>query len=554
MTALNTLQPVTAQPGIEADTGALQALLALFSPLTAAQASLTRLEQSISHQPLACFSGPGLNPAPGQDTLETWFSSTCIPELPTPVDEHVRHLHERLLGNAMPTASPAFIGHMTSALPSFLLPLVKIMAALNQNPVKLETSGAFTPMERQVLGMLHHMIYRCDEAFYPPLLHSGEHALGAFCAGGTTANITALWASRNNLLAAEGDFPGVAEAGMVAGLRHYGYDGLAILVSERGHYSLKKAADLLGIGQANLIAVATDDNDRIRLDALQATLEQLQARNIKPLAIIGIAGTTETGAVDDLDGLADIAARVGCHFHVDAAWGGASLMSRQLRPLFKGIERADSVVIDAHKQLYVPMGAGLVFFKQPTLTAAISQHANYIVRKGSKDLGRHTLEGSRSAMAMLLYANLHILGRQGYEQLIDRSVGHARFFAELISGQEDFELLSAPQLCLLTYRYVPAAVLRALADAPAPRRELLQQGLDALTDDIQERQREAGHSFVSRTRLTPLRWQSRSISVFRVVLANPLTNTAILQAVLQEQRALALDSPCLAPLLALARL
>lgn len=173
------------------------------------------------------------------------------------------------------------------------------------------------------------------------------------------------------------------------------------------------------------------------------------------------------------------------------------------------------------------------------------------MRKGSKDLGRHTLEGSRSALAMLLYANLHLLGRQGYEQLIDHGVDNARYFADLIKQQDDFELLSEPQLCLLTYRYVPSLVMQALHKADAAKVGALQECLDALNDDIQERQRDAGRSFVSRTRLTPERWANRSISVLRVVLANPLTTASILQEVVQEQRALALGSRFLPRLLAL---
>ncbi|WP_222938172.1 pyridoxal-dependent aspartate 1-decarboxylase PanP [Pseudomonas chlororaphis] len=528
----------------------LQQLLRLFGPSANNGRVLEALERTIAGHPVGYFSSPGFG-SDAREGLESAFSSVCLPESPVCLDEHVQYLQSQVFSRATPTASPSFIGHMTSALPSYLLPLAKIMTALNQNPVKLETSNAFTPLERQVLGMLHRLIYGNDEDFYRQTLHSGEHALGAFCAGGTTANITALWASRNNLLPADKGFAGVAREGLAKGLKHYGYDGLALLVSERGHYSLKKAADLLGIGQDQLIAVPTDGAERIRIDALQRCLERLRLDNIKPLALVGIAGTTETGAIDDLDAMADVAAQAGCHFHVDAAWGGASLMSDRQRPLFKGIERADSVVIDAHKQLYVPMGAGLVFFRQPTLTAAISQHANYIVRKGSKDLGRHTLEGSRSAMAMLLYANLHLLGRQGYEQLIDHGVDNARYFADLIKQQDDFELLSEPQLCLLTYRYVPSLVMQALHKADAAKVGALQECLDALNDDIQERQRDAGRSFVSRTRLTPERWANRSISVLRVVLANPLTTASILQEVVQEQRALALGSRFLPRLLAL---
>ncbi len=318
-------------------------------------------------------------------------------------------------------------------------------------------------------------------------------------------------------------------------MKHYGYDGLAVLVSERGHYSLKKAADVLGIGRDCLIAIPTDDNNRIRTDLLEEKISALKAQNIKPFAIVGVAGTTETGNIDPLNTLADIAEREGCHFHVDAAWGGASLMSNNQRHKLAGIERADSVTIDAHKQLYIPMGAGMVIFKDPTLASAIEHHAEYILRKGSKDLGSHTLEGSRSGMAMLLYAALNIISRKGYEMLIDQSVDKAAHFAALIKARENFELVTEPELCLLTYRYVPEDVKKALDVASEEDRETILDLLNDLTEFVQKRQRESGHSFVSRTRLTPEKWNRKISSVFRVVLANPLTTHEILENVLSEQ-------------------
>ncbi|WP_305815502.1 pyridoxal-dependent aspartate 1-decarboxylase PanP [Photobacterium leiognathi] len=474
--------------------------------------------------------------------IEKDFSDPAIPETPSFVSEHTQLLLNKLVSQSVHTSAPTFIGHMTSALPYFMMPLSKIMIALNQNLVKIETSKAFTPLERQVLGMLHKLIFNENESFYQQWMHSADHSLGAFCSGGTIANITALWVARNTVLKPDGEFKGVAQEGLFRAMKHYGYDDLAILVSERGHYSLKKAADVLGIGRDSLISIKTDDDNRVDLAHLQTTLADLKQRNIKPFAIIGIAGTTETGNIDPLDQLADIAEEHQCHFHVDAAWGGATLMSNKYRPLLKGIERADSITIDAHKQLYIPMGAGMVIFKNPELMTAIEHHAEYILRKGSKDLGSHTLEGSRSGMAMLLYASLNIISRPGYELLINNSIEKARYFADLIKQQDDFELVTEPELCLLTYRYVPKRTQQALEIATPEEREILLELLNDLTQFIQKRQRESGKTFVSRTRITPEKWNHKITTVFRVVLANPLTTNTILQDVLNEQRELAKES------------
>ncbi|EPP2918540.1 pyridoxal-dependent aspartate 1-decarboxylase PanP [Vibrio cholerae] len=475
--------------------------------------------------------------------IEKDFSNAHIPEQPQFVSDHTQHLLDTLVSHSVHTASPSFIGHMTSALPYFLMPLSKIMIALNQNLVKIETSKAFTPLERQVLGMIHRLIYGETDHFYQQWMHSAEHSLGAFCSGGTIANITALWVARNNALKAEGDFPGVEKAGLFKAMRHYGHKGLAILVSERGHYSLKKAADVLGIGQEGLVAVKTDAHNRICPHDLEQKITELKANKIKVFAVVGVAGTTETGNIDPLRTIAQICQREQIHFHIDAAWGGATLMSNRYRGLLDGVELADSVTIDAHKQLYIPMGAGMVLFKDPNAMRSIEHHAQYILRQGSKDLGSHTLEGSRSGMAMLVYASMHIISRPGYQLLIDQSIEKARYFADLIDAQTDFELVSQPELCLLTYRYLPAHVRMALEKSQGVQRAQLNELLNELTKFIQKKQRETGKSFVSRTQLNPHQWDKLATIVFRVVLANPLTTKEILHNVLDEQREIAQQAP-----------
>ncbi|EJN3799561.1 putative pyridoxal-dependent aspartate 1-decarboxylase [Vibrio alginolyticus] len=520
-----------------------ESLLKIFTVPEGPDSTLTKIDESLSRNLNQFLREHIVAEEKPLREIEKDFSSAQIPEQPEFVSDHTEHLLDTLVSHSVHTSSPSFIGHMTSALPYFLMPLSKIMIALNQNLVKIETSKAFTPLERQVLGMLHRLIYGQNDTFYNQWMHSANHSLGAFCSGGTIANITALWVARNKALRANGSFKGVEKEGLFKAMKHYGYDGLAVLVSERGHYSLKKAVDVLGLGQEGLVAVKTDTNNRIIIDDLKAKIVELEKQNIKPIAVIGVAGTTETGNVDPLPEIAEVCQAHGCHFHVDAAWGGATLMSNHHRHLLKGVEMADSVTIDAHKQLYIPMGAGMVLFKDPDAMKSIEHHAQYILRKGSKDLGSHTLEGSRSGMAMLVYAAMHIISRPGYELLIDQSIEKARYFADLIKQQDDFELVSEPELCLLTYRYLPPFIREALAQAEGSQKEQLNELINELTQFIQKRQRETGKSFVSRTRLNPDQWQRMNTIVFRVVLANPLTTKEILSSVLDEQREIAKQAP-----------
>jgi len=467
------------------------------------------------------------------------FSDTKIAEEPIFVSEQTEFLLEKLVAQSVHTASPSFIGHMTTALPCFMIPLSKIMIALNQNLVKTETSKAFTPMERQVIGILHRLVYNQRDKFYKANLHNCKVALGSMCSGGTIANVTALWVARNTSFPADGDFKGVRRSGMFKALRHYGFDDTAILVSERGHYSLCKSADLLGIGSDNIIAIPTTADNKINIASLRKKCIKLRSNNIHIMAMVGIAGTTETGNVDDLDAMADIAEEFGIYFHVDAAWGGPTLFSSKHRPILKGIERADSVTIDAHKQLYVPMGTGLVVFKDPHNTRAIEHHAKYIIRKGSRDQGSKTLEGSRPGMAMLIHSGLKILGRTGYELLIDQGIEKAQAFADMIDADPDFELITAPELNILTYRYCPQWLQDYLGHANAEQTERINAKISRITKFIQKTQRARGKSFVSRTTLTPARYNNVPCVVFRVVLANPLTKKDILHSVLAEQKLIA---------------
>lgn len=511
----------------------LEHLYRVFTKPESKDSKLAQIEQHLSDNLSDFLSQHVVTNAKSLEEIEKDFNAFEIPEFPEFVSEHAEVLLEKLVAQSVNTYSPTFIGHMTSALPYFHLPLAKLLVGLNQNLVKIETSKAFTPLERQVVGMMHQLIYGQSASFYETYLHSAKQSLGAFCSGGTIANITALWVARNKTLAADGKFRGVSQQGIAAGLKHYGYGALGILSSKRGHYSLSKAMDVLGLGREQMLMIDCP-TQRLSPEKALSMAKKYQQDGNKLFALVGIAGTTETGHVDPLDELADVAEEIGCHFHVDAAWGAATLFSKKHKHKLQGIERADSVTIDAHKQMYVPMGAGMVVFKNPNDSNAVRHHAQYILRSGSKDLGATTLEGSRNGMAMMVYASLNVFGRQGYELLIDQSIEKAFKFADLIEQHPDFELITAPTLSLLTYRICPAQI-QQYRSLTVQNNEIL----DRLTVVVQKRQREAGKSFVSRTRLTIERYHQKAVTVFRVVLANPLTTVEDLENILAEQLTIA---------------
>lgn len=517
----------------------LESLHRVFTVPEDAQSTLSQIEQQISEnldgflqEHVVAIERPLVE-------VEQDFQAFEFPESPIYVSEQASFLLNKVVAHSVHTSSPSFIGHMTSALPYFMLPLSKILMGLNQNLVKIETSRAFTPLERQVIGMLHHLVYQNEDAFYERWMHDAVSALGAFCSGGTIANLTALWVARNKAFPAEEGFSGVDRAGLFRACRHYECEGAAVLVSERGHYSLGKSVDLLGLGREDLIAVETDQYGKIRLDALELKIKELQSKKIKIIAMVGVAGSSETGSIDPLDKMADLAEKYNCYFHVDAAWGGPTLCSQQYRHLLSGISRADSATIDAHKQFYVPMGSGMVVFKDPSALGSIEHHAEYIIRKGSKDLGSHTLEGSRAGNALLVHSGFRVIGRKGYELLINMGIELARQFALLIDQAEDFELISAPELNILTYRYVPKSLQSVLQNADEKASNEINTKLNKITRLIQKTQRGYGRSFVSRTQFKVAKYFEQNIVVFRVVLANPMTTEAVCREVLDQQRSIA---------------
>ena len=484
----------------------------------------------------------GITEAESLKKLSARFQDSLIHEHPRrKLAEVIQGIIEDLAPYAVNVASPYFIGHMTSAIPFFMVHLQTIVAALNQNLVKLETSKVFSIHERQVLAKLHRRIFRRSEAFYRDHIQRPESTLGSFVEDGTLANLTALWVARNRCFPPQAGFEGVESEGLAAALTAHGVERAVVLVSRMGHYSLRKAGGVLGIGNRNVLAIDTDEHYRMDIAALRTRIRELTAdgSSTRIIAVVGIAGTTETGNIDDLGAIGRICRRHGIHFHVDAAWGGPTLMSARNARLLAGIQDADSVTIDGHKQFYMPMGCGMVYFRDPQAMDAVAYHAAYVNRPGSVDLGIKSLVGSRAANSLILGSALDIMGAGGYAVLIDHGIETARALAEAIRSHPLFELITTPELNIVTYRVCPPDGRQRLAAADRRSRRRLNDELNHINTVVQRLQREAGRSFVSRTTLIPP--DGMETVVLRAVIMNPLTNTPIVKAILEEQAAIYTD-------------
>eukprot|EP00898_Chlorokybus_atmophyticus_P008780 jgi/Chlat1/8903/Chrsp92S09260 len=272
------------------------------------ESSLSRRLAAVESEFLTCpvVSTP-VTEAAIRDRFRTWQMAN----FGSGVGEYVDSLVEDAVVDSMHVSCPRMIGHMTSALPYYTRPLAKLVVAMNQNAVKSETAKTITCLEREAMAQLHRALFNNTDAFYAEHIQSPAVALGLMTSGGTIANITALWIARNSKLGPDttNNFAGVEQEGLVKALKHYGYTDACVVGSELMHYSMDKAADVLGIGVRGLRKVAVDANYRVDVKALASVLDECAEQRCLVLALVGIAGATETGAVDPLREMARIARR-----------------------------------------------------------------------------------------------------------------------------------------------------------------------------------------------------------------------------------------------------
>jgi len=232
------------------------------------------------------------------------------------------------------------------------------------------------------------------------------------------------------------------------------------------------------------------------------------------------------------------------HSHIDAAWGGGALLMRDGRTILKGISRGDSVSLDSHKLLYSPNSMGICLFKDIEDSRHLYHTSNYIIRKGSVDQGRFTLEGSRPFACLKPWAALKIIGRQGFELIFDHARELQDTFTSLINRDPQFELMNQPELFIINYRFVPIELRQELdrlmlePKEHAERISMINNLINDLNVELHKKIRERDTSFVSRTRIESTRYAPRKTVVLRAITVNPNTEKHMLTQILDEHRAL----------------
>ncbi len=280
-----------------------------------------------------------------------------------------------------------------------------------------------------------------------------EHSDGIMVSGGSQANLIGV------LLARQKHYPDICKTG-TAGKE------LVVFCSDQSHYSLQKAVIVMGIGTDNLIAVETDENGCMKPASLQMEIDKAKAVNKLPLMISATAGTTVVGAYDDFSRLSEVAKKNNLWLHVDGAWGGPIVFSEQHRHLLKGVELADSIGLDAHKVLNVPITAGVILCCHKNLLAestggggeAYLFHAD---QNAQYNLGSKSIQCGRRADALKVWVSWKERGSRGFGEKMDYLMEQRRLFVEAIKRHPSIESLGPTSYLNVLFRYVPDVEMKS---------------------------------------------------------------------------------------------
>jgi glutamate/tyrosine decarboxylase-like PLP-dependent enzyme len=396
---------------------------------------------------------------------------------------------------------------MMNPTPTYMAFLAEsLVAALNPQLASMDRSQVASRIEAETVRWVGELVGWQT----PPS--------GTFTTGGNEANFSAL------AMALGARFPGVVENGLAS------IGGQPVFyTSEEGHHSLDKSAGLLGIGRSALRRIPVNERLQLNVQQLEDTIKEDFASGKKPFCIVATAGTTSSGAIDDILQIHELCRRYKIWLHVDGAYGAAVLFSNQHRNLVHGIEQADSVTFDPHKWLAMPFSSGLVLTRHPEVLERTFSVACPYLRKAPAgtlpDNRNISAQWSRRMNSLKLWLTLKVHGRIAYEELIDRQMRLAQSFSEWVATSEYFEL-AAPQV-------LPILNLRVRATDQTP------QKLNVLHSSIIDEVNRDGQRWISAATVN-------GQSVIRTMVSSYLTEERHLKelqaSLLAACRALGLES------------
>jgi len=371
-------------------------------------------------------------------TLNELFAES-LPQDPSSPESVLNELESKLLPYCTHVGHPGYMGLITPSPNPVGIVADFICSAINQNLGAYSIGPSAVAMERRVVRWLTDM---CGY---------DAKAGGNFTSGGMMANFIGLKVGRDAVTLDRAQHDGVRER-------------WAVYVSEERHVSIDKAVDAIGLGRNALRTLPTDENFQVRLDALEEAITHDKKSGIRPMSIVGVFGTTNTGAVDDIRELRRIADREGMWLHVDAAYGGGMLLSHEWPMRDRGLELVDSITIDPHKWFYAPLDAGTVLVKdQNRLTASFGIKPSYLTDELDQANERyqyyvHGFEQSRRFRSLKVWMSFKRYGARQIGEWIDNNVRQAKHLYALAEKDPEFEPASSPPMSAICIRFKGAGL------------------------------------------------------------------------------------------------
>jgi glutamate/tyrosine decarboxylase-like PLP-dependent enzyme len=416
------------------------------------------------------------------------------PEQPEGTDALLADWQQRILPHSSRQGSARWFGFVNGSGSQIGALADALASTLNPNVGGWRASPAATEVERQTVRWLAELLG------YP------TDCGGVFVSGGTMANVTAL----RTALRAKATWDIDTE-----GLQGHGSRMTIYMADHETHVSLVRAVDLLGLGRASLRAVPSRADFTIDTDALERMIATDRAAGMTPVAIVGHVGSINVGAIDDLDALADIAARTDCWLHLDGACGALGAMLPELTAHFRGMQRADSVSFDAHKWLGVPYEAGCVLVRHAeTLHQAFKMQATYLLPAEVNEYSGlnyfdYSPQLSRGWRAFKVWLTLRYYGAEGMRTFFRQTIACAKHLHHRIEADADFEVVQPePTLYIYAFRWAPSS----LRGNDARLDQLNQQ----ISDELQRRR----IAFAMTTRIRGRVTQRLSICSHRTTVAD----------------------------------
>ena len=404
--------------------------------------------------------------------IRTAFDRT-LPEEGAGFAAVLREYEERLLPFARHNGHPRMFGYVQSPGVAVASLADLLASTLNANLTAWRSSPGPVEIERLAIEWIGQMI-GADPA-----------AEGLFVSGGSMANLSALAMARR--MKAPIDLAREGAHALPRAMRLY--------VSPETHHSVAKAATVLGIGSDHVREVPVDEAFRMRADALEAMVEEDLRRGHQPFCVAATAGTVGTGAIDPLDALADVAERRGLWFHVDASYGGFAALAPAVRAKLAALSRADSIALDPHKWLYLPLDCGCVLYRDPVAARRTFAHdAEYTRVMDSAPAESFVLweygpELSRRFRALKVWMMLRAVGVAALRAAVEKDLACAATLAAKIDASDDFERLAPVELSIVCFHHVPVA-LRAQGGE-------MERQLDAWNERLLVALQRDGSSYIS---------------------------------------------------------